>query len=102
MASYKLTGKLIKERRGSTPKSQLAMMLGVQYRGLIDKLEDGSRRCPQDLEIKLLKFLSIDPEEYIEALKQDYENELRRELSVEDKNVIETEVVEEDKWKNLI
>lgn len=103
MARYTVTGKLIQKYRTAQglPKSTLATMIGVEYKGLIDKLEDGSRRAPKEIEIKLLKFLGIPVEKYLEALMEDYRQELLEELKP---STIETSAkkVEGEEWKNLI
>lgn len=98
--AYTLTGKLIKKYRGGMPKATLAAMLGVQYRGLVDKLEDGSRRAPREIEIKLLKFLNIPVEQYAKALIDDASEEVLESLGLNED--VETEVAKEDEWKDLI
>lgn len=105
--AYKITGKLIRSHRGGMPKAQLAAMLGVSYRGLIDKLEDGSRRAPPEVEFKLLKFLKINIEDYAQALIEDYRIKVCEELGLlvvpNDVVEAEAEIIEEsEEWKQMI
>lgn len=105
MANYTLTGKLLEKARKKKnfPKSKLATMVGVEYRGLIDKLEDGSRKAPPEIALKLLKFLEIKTDDYINAMVSDYHSELRKELSaVKDIETSAKKIEESDTWKDLI
>lgn len=106
--AYTLTGKLIEKYRLShnLPRTKLATMIGVEYRGLIDKLEDGSRKAPPEIALKLIKFLGIPTDEYVEALMRDYKSAICEELELLPKNVIESSAKkveeEDDSWEKLI